>query len=615
MAAPVGPATAKTAQYPVFVTADIDPGAERDDEGAMALWLATQDHFNLVGFAASMPGGLSSGFTNQITAYEADRATLVTHTPYPERFKAEAELTALCVQGPRSLSPSKGYREPGDDDQYDRAHAAAQAMIAAAAAHGNPDSELPQDKLWISVQGSFDVVAQAAYEAVQLGQQPDFFRRVRIIGQPNFNTGPNGDTPSWVYLTSNSWPDAETPGLFGDMHLIAGYHQWHAFNRDNSGSDADFWVHRIVPAGAMGAFMQNERSTSNYPSSYYRAGDAGAWFWLISAKLQGNFDPANTANWCGKYRPYVGELWAARTFGYGTAVNPQFPNPEHTWWNPHAWAPELTITNTTTAAEAAVNLDRWYAAVAEAFERYRAPRSALVPSAHALDQFAPAAEPLEAELVDEWLIRETEGQYLLGTHGSVLALGLQVEADTADPTFIAEGVTIGTNDYLRLPEAPRLNGSNKRLMAFVVRVAATSGMQTIAARDDSNASSRQFQLRFNGGRLEYIRRYGGGTSATTFTDDAVLPANTWLMVSVYEDGPAIAAYVNGAEAISGTVAGAPNPGSGLTYIGSQRSSGSTSASLLGDIAHVAIFENLQPEDIAAAHQRVRDAVAVKGITV
>lgn len=341
---------------------NVDPD-ERDDEDACALILATQEWFNIVGVDASAPDSHIAQWNSQIDAYAADMPKLLTHSPFPSRYKSPVALKALGVQGAIVDAPARGYWIVGDGAGYNAPHAAAQALITAAQTYGNPGGKDFQ-KLWVFVQGGFTTLAQAAHEAIELGQLPDFFKRIRVVGQPNYNTwwAPN----CWNYLVSNSWPSAGTPGLFGDLWLLAGYYQFHGFNRNNGGSDTTFW-NTVVTRGAMGAFLDAERAGSAFPQTYFRAGDGGAFFWLISARIANNFDPTNVDNWCGKFRSYVGELWAAQTFGYDVGTGT--PNPEHTWYNPHAWAPELTV-NSSAEGQNAVDLTQWYEVAGEAMERY-----------------------------------------------------------------------------------------------------------------------------------------------------------------------------------------------------------------------------------------------------
>lgn len=347
----------------VFIDSDIDTVGERDDISAMALWLGSQEHFNIVGLTASAPDSNSTEYLNCIAAYDEDRPVLLTQTPYPERFKTAAQLTALVRQGAKVDAPAKGYWEPADSG-YAAPHACAQDMILAAQTYGSAEAPL-----WVIVQGGYTTLAQAAYEAVVLSQLPDFFQRIRVIGQPNYNSwwAPN----AWNYLFGNIWPAAGTPGIFGDAWMLNGYLQWHAFNRDNGTTDTTFW-NEITADSATGQHLRDTltRPSGAFTTPHFRAGDAGAWFWLISAKLSGNFDPTNADNWCGKYRTYAGtNPWPSQTVGYGSAVQPQYPNPQGVTYSTTMFAPELTVTSEE-AAYTAVNLARWYDVVRETMQRY-----------------------------------------------------------------------------------------------------------------------------------------------------------------------------------------------------------------------------------------------------
>jgi hypothetical protein len=363
-----------TMQLNIGILADIDDAAsdERDDEDALALVLATQEWFNIRLFVADAPDSDIAQWDAMVDAYGLDMQPLLTHSPFPSRYKTPAALKALGIQGSVVDNPSRGYWISGDGAGYTAPHDAAQALITAAQAYGSPTGGDHQ-KFWVFVMGGFTTLAQAAYEAVELGQLPDFFARIHVVGQPNYNSwwAPN----AWNYLVANSWPADATPDIFGDWWLNAGYFKWHGFNRDNGTTDTDFWNDKVVTAGAMGDFLDAERAGSAFPNTYFRAGDAGAWVFLMSARLLEDFSPENTDNWVGVSQTYVNELWAAQTFGYGavSGIGTGTPNPTHTWHNPHAWAPPLTVDDNTAAAVASLNtISKWYEVAGEALERYTA---------------------------------------------------------------------------------------------------------------------------------------------------------------------------------------------------------------------------------------------------
>ncbi|MGK3946453.1 hypothetical protein ABK046_49865, partial [Streptomyces caeruleatus] len=81
---------------------------------------------------------------------------------------------------------------------------------------------------------------------------------------------------------------------------------------------------------AFGTHLRNTltRPNASLTSPHFRAGDAGIWFWLKSAKDLGNFDPTNSANLCGVYRTYEGRNpWPSQTVGYGAGSGIQRANP------------------------------------------------------------------------------------------------------------------------------------------------------------------------------------------------------------------------------------------------------------------------------------------------
>ena len=357
----VAPLPAPNARLAVHIDADIDTVGERDDISAMALWLATQDNFDIVGLTASAPDSNAQEYHNCINAYEADRPTLIANGADPGLFKPAADLRSMVIQGAKVDAPAKGYWAAGDSG-YAAPHAAAQAMIANAREHGNPTSTDPTHKLWVIVQGGYTTLAQAAYEAVQLGELPDFFDRIRVVGQPNYNSwwAPN----AWNYLFGNMWPAENDPGRFGNAWMLCGYLQWHAFNRDNGTTDATFW-NDVTANSHIGHHLRNTltRPGAGFGTPHFRAGDAGAWFWLLYAKEQGNYSPENPSNPCGVYRTYEGvSPWPSQTVGYGKSVNTNYPNPEGETWSTTIWAPHLTV-DSPEDAYAAVDLTEWYARV------------------------------------------------------------------------------------------------------------------------------------------------------------------------------------------------------------------------------------------------------------
>lgn len=352
-------AAAPLQQMAVHIDADIDTVGERDDISAMALWFASQDDFNIVGLTASCPDSRSQEYLNCIAAYEQDRDAMIANGADPALFKTGDDFRAMVVQGSRVDAPAKGYWE-ATDSGYAAPHAAAQALIANALAHGDPASDDPTRKLWVAVQGGYTTLAQALYESITLGQCPDILDRIRVVGQPNWNS--SWAVNAWTYIFGNMWPASGTPGIFGDLWMLSGYLQWHAFNRDNGTTDTDFW-NEITEGSFFGQHLRDTltRPGAAFVSPHFRAGDAGIWFWLMSAKEQNNFDPTNPANLCGAYRTYEGRNpWPSQTVGYGAGSGlGSVPNPEGVTWSPTHWAPDLTV-DSYADAYAAVNLTEWY---------------------------------------------------------------------------------------------------------------------------------------------------------------------------------------------------------------------------------------------------------------
>lgn len=372
-----------TNRIAVHVDADIDTVGERDDIAAMALWLGNQDDFNLVGFTTSPPDSNAQEYRNCINAYASDRSAIISKPGInADHFKTGPELLSLVVAGATADSPARGYRLPGES-QYTGAHNAAQLLIANARNFGDPASADPTRKLWVAVQGGYVVLAQALYEAVVLGELPDICDRIRVVGQPNWNSSraPN----SWNYIFLNMWPTATTPGLFPNLWMLSGYYQWHAFNRDNGTTDTTLW-NEVTANSSFGQHLRNTltRPGGTFLTPHFRAGDAGIWFWLKSAKDLNNFNPENTENLCGTYRTYVGRNpWPSRTVGYGTTYHVNNPNPEGVTFSPTHWAPHLNIVDADGPDNyLAVNLTAWYNMVRvymSRFQQARAPGAVSTP--------------------------------------------------------------------------------------------------------------------------------------------------------------------------------------------------------------------------------------------
>lgn len=579
----------------VHIDSDIDTVGERDDIAAMALWFADQTNFNIVGMTTSPPDSNSQEYLNCIAAYEQDRPALLAKGADPILFKTGEALRSLVVAGTTVDAPARGYRLPGES-QYAAAHATAQMLIANARDNGNPDSDDPTRKLWVAVQGGYNTLAQAAYEAVQLGELPDFFDRIRILGQPNWNS--SRTVNSWSYLFNNCWPADGNPGLFGNMWMLNGYLQWHAFNRDNGSSDTTFW-NDITANSFFGRHLRNTltRPNGTYLTPHFRAGDAGIWFWLHYAKEQGNFSPANPNNPCGVYRTYVGELWAAQTFGYGpgSGENPGNPNPQGVTYSPTMFAPNLTVDSIADSFNA-VNLTEWYNSVRTYMALYQ---QQTVPSqitdisftgtrvrwVAPHDGFSPIINniiSLGGEIISDDTGAVTVfdfGALPNGAYGVVItpvnAIGagpasepflltvdntaptgnifrLNEGAGTAvssidgrsgtlvnGPVWLASPVSIsldGINDRIDIPVTDAESGATNFVLGIVARLSVVTGTRILISRNGlNNVTQRQFQFRNNGGLLEFVAH-----SETTGSAPAVTTASTAGAVVLDEWGMFIA---------------------------------------------------------------------------
>ncbi len=601
------------ARLAVHVDADIDTVGERDDIPAVALWLATQDRFRIVGLTASAPDSNAQEFRNCIAAYAADRDVILGKGKDPADFLTQAELEALVLQGAKVDAPARGYWIAGEAG-YAAAHACAQLLISNAQEFGSTGAG-PWQKLWVVIQGGYTTLAQAAYEAVELGQCPDFFDRIRVVGQPNWNSSwaPN----AWGYLFSRMWPAPDDPGLFGNAWMLSGYLQWHAFNRDNGGSDRTFWT-AVTADSAMGAHLRSllTRPGGAFTSPHFRAGDAGAWFWLMSALERGNFDPENPDNWCGAYRTYVGrDPWPSQTVGYGAGSGlGSVPNPEGVTWSPRHFAPDLSV-NSFAAAEDAVALDHWYALVAEVMALYQADPVVEEPE-----------EPGDhlAGLVGEWLLDEGSGMSLAdaGPNGLTGRLGLyEPDPGTSAPAWVAEGLSFTPQQVAVVPYSPLLDHGDLTVVV-VVRPDTTSGNQMFASRSEvpyppGSPARNVFQLRNSSGALQFLGFAGGTVNVAAAGAVAV---GQWMLVAAQNVGTAAVLRKNGAQVAAGSFNAPMALGveTDLRFGGRFNSTASVTDpvdGLDGTIAYVAIYEGLSSADLPAVEERARQAVASKGISL
>ena len=502
----VGAAAPSLSRLAVHIDSDIDTVGERDDIAAMALWLGNQEDFNLLGFTCSPPDGNHQEYINCINAYASDRAEIISKPGITASdFKTGAELLSLVVDGANIDAPSRGYRLRGES-QYAEAHAAAQLLIANARNHGDPASGNPTRKLWVAVQGGYVTLAQALYEAMDPAgpmELPDILDRIRVVGQPNWNSrqAPN----SWNYIFRNAWPASGTPGMFGGLWMICGYLQWHAFNRDNGTTDTTFW-NEITARSAFGTHLRNTltRPSGSFRTPHFRAGDAGIWFWLKSAKDLGNFDPTNSANLCGVYRTYEGRNpWPSQTVGYGagSGIQTANPNPEGITWSPTIWAPELTVSSYA-AAEAAVNLAAWYAMVRGYMARYQPPVVVTAPAQVAI----PTVSGTGTSRTVSWTAPANNGStitdYVIRINGAVVADG------------VGTGTTYSTGN---------LAGGNYSATVAAVN-AIGEGPQSPAATFTIDATAPEPE----GPAISYAMDEGSGTVTTSGTgEQATLVNAAW----------------------------------------------------------------------------------------
>lgn len=716
MALPAPPPLNTAASWiALHIDSDADTVGERDDASAIALWLGTQDHFRITGFTHSPPDGNVQEYHNLINAYETDRPKLMAATSHPERFQSAAALRAMVRAGVTTDHPARGYRIAGDAG-YANAKACADLLIANALAHGNPSSSNPADKLWVAVQGGFTTLAQALYQAIELGECPDILSRIRVLAQPSWNSQ---RTPNaWAYIFGNCWPVAGTPGIFGGLWMLCGYAQWQGFNRDNGATDTTFW-NEVIAGSAMGAHLDlsRTRAGSSYPGQYFRAGDAGIWFWLLSAKRASNFNPVNPANWCGTYRTYVGEAWATTVFGHTNDLDPGGMT-----YSTTLWAPELTVNNESTAAEAAVNLAKWYEVVAQVFDRYQLGASAttqldIAPTRHTIwsltgpalltegtagtfnlhrsgaalsgpatvtfseaggaEMTAPVTSPLTVNpadpnpvaisrtatndgatengesytltisgvstgavdrasvtsslsdasvditpfLVLEHTFAEGAGstsQTIVPAVGTLdLIRGATTAVETTDPLWIAEGIQSEGDDYLianGIASGALFNGIANLTMVAVVYPVSATGDQVICARDNG-AGARQFQFRMSSGVLSYVDSRPATAVVLNDTGGA-MALNQWnLLVGGYRDGNLFLRR-NGVDRGSvATPGGTVSANTSLTALARQASSFANKAASGSRLAYLGFYSDLPLGGLAAAEQRARERVALKGITV
>lgn len=602
-------------QMAVHIDSDIDTSGERDDISAMALWFASQDDFNIVGLTASAPDSRSQEYLNCIAAYEQDRDAMIANGADPALFKPADDFRAMVIQGSRTDARAVGYWLPENWD-YAAPHAAAQSLIANALAHGDPTSTDPTRKLWVVIQGGYTTLAQALYEAMDPAgpmECPDILDRIRVVGQPNYNSAwaPN----AWNYIFGNVWPAAGTPGMFGDLWMLNGYLQWHAFNRDNGGSDTTFW-NEITAASFFGQHLRDTltRPGGAFTSPHFRAGDAGAWFWMLSAKEQNNFDPANPANLCGVYRTYEGvNPWPSQTVGYGAGSGlGSVDNPEGVTWSTTMFAPELTV-DSFADAEAAVDLTEWYSRVADYMARYK---QVTVPdqvtdisygngtlswvAPH--DGFSPITDYIVT--IDGAVFADgtgtapsadvsslADGTYT-ATVAAVNAIGTgpvsntyQFTVDSAAPTGFAFALNEGAGNTLtgesgtvataynttwetaptrldfnggssrvEVPIADALSASQNFVLGVVARLDSLTTDKALMTRNGLDATTqRQFQFRVKSGNLQFVAHQNPSAANTLIGSAITIQTGAWALFTALVEGDQYTLRVNGQVAGTGTL--------------------------------------------------------------
>ena len=289
---------ADAAPYAIFITSDQDsrPNEERDDNIANVFALLRQDIFNLTGIVSNEPNGLAESYGDMFAAYEATRPQI--EAKYPDlahRFKTEAELLALVKQGQTRDAGPDGYWK----DEASTPDTGVKRLIAAAVEHGDPDTDWktnPESKLWLMTLGGYSQIAQACYEAIELGAQPDFLKRIVVVGYVTYNAARSENC--WNYLI-NGYDHGKGP--FGDLVMINGMHNWYYFGEKNPTMRA-YWQDIIRPAGPIGDYMEFIRLNSGYAAEKPHAGDAGAYLWLLDAHERGEFDPTVAGNVAGRYQ-------------------------------------------------------------------------------------------------------------------------------------------------------------------------------------------------------------------------------------------------------------------------------------------------------------------------
>ena len=590
-------------RYKIVVTGDIDPGNERDDEAGASLFLADQTRNNIKGLIADAPDGLVSGWAAMLTPYESDYAKVSSYGTAGQ-YKTKAELEAITVQGARSDAPSRGYFIAGDAE-YAAAEAAADLIIAAAqdASPVGTFQTNPKNKLLVISQGGAVSMAQALNKAVTRGVMPDFCNRVVWLVQSKHNSYMTQN--AWKWIMAQHWQSAGVPGNFGALQIINPCYQAYTCN-DEAAPAEQVWNY-VRGCGAMGLALEAERIASNYTNLYFRAGDGWFYWFLKECDRLGSYDPANPALRCGALRtitngtryPWVTGTWGPSDGAGGWPTTGTTDSP----YSPNHYIPPDSVVGIN-SAKATSNIDDWYdEVVLKLLARYKAAN----------------ADQVSAMVTNEWLFSEGSGQAANNAVAGKpsLRMGSSTGADAADPAWSPQGIEVLSGDYAFGANDVALNGNTGHTWAAMVRLNAvnTGANQTIIGRDASgNNATRQFQLRFEAGRINGFWRYGATTTTTPVGGAGrgapLATANVWVLVTLHLNrDKTLILRVNGVEIDRNTLPGTPNSGDNYSFtIGSRDGSdplnGKVGLIMHGERLlqrHLPAFEQKAVADFLAAH--------------
>jgi len=208
----------------VFVTTDAG-GSDKDDLQSLVHLLLYSDVLDIVGLgssAAMLGSGRVSAIRSVISAYEADRGRLLTHSAdYP----SAARLHSRVHEGSSTLQPAAGFSRPTQ---------ASRAIVAAAR------TASPSNLLYVLTWGSHADLAQALHD------DPSIVRNIRLI-----SSGVDGQDPNaHRYLQEHWkgrlwWIDGATSGR-GIYAPPSGANTpdraWPAANAEGHGKLGDFFM-------------------------------------------------------------------------------------------------------------------------------------------------------------------------------------------------------------------------------------------------------------------------------------------------------------------------------------------------------------------------------------